>query len=613
MAVPIYEVSPTTITTAETETDWSGTGQNSNKWSQEEDFVYEGTYSNGLAPSQTGDGVFGYDNVGGVDLSNALILMWVYVAESSFLSDVGNKAIYVRICSSGTWTTDYEDHIIGTSTTAWIGSGWHIVAVDVSRTADATDGTFVDTSIDQIGLGLNVAKIARKSTIFAIDKIMYIDKTTGASLSSPTSGSLALTYAATGDTITRGTGSWITDGFEDGDMISVDGTTNNDGKYTVNGTPTATVLTVNEALTDETVTSEVVAYITLADIVKDDILTDTAYGSVTLNRDNQYEINYLLKIGDNSGANPAFFISTSEVILLADQPNDVSIGIVEDTGETRFEMGLSDGTGDSRVGFAGPFITRDNEYFGDTHSITLTSGITRLWIFGTTFNEMDGGVTFGANTGHLITSTSFVACSQINLGSTESRGLIFTGYIIAAAGALLWSSTINIKNSNFLGNTNGSDASSIEHPAQGTFTYDGLIFSGNDYDIAYTAAASSGILTINAVNGANPATYEITNTTGNSVVINNAVTLTIICKNSSGLAVPGVRVRIETTAGVLITDGSTNSSGIFTDTYNYSVDVDTIVKARLKGYKFNKAASTITSAGLSIPFTMSRDPAVNLP
>ena len=60
-------------------------------------------------------------------------------------------------------------------------------------------------------------------------------------------------------------------------------------------------------------------------------------------------------------------------------------------------------------------------------------------------------------------------------------------------------------------------------------------------------------------------------------------------------------------------DGSTNSSGIFTDTYNYSVDVDTIVKARLKGYKFNKAASTITSAGLSIPFTMSRDPAVNLP
>lgn len=59
-------------------------------------------------------------------------------------------------------------------------------------------------------------------------------------------GAPTLTFAevgATGDTITRSRGSWLVDGFRDGDTITVDGTVSNDVNGTVS-TVTATVLTL---------------------------------------------------------------------------------------------------------------------------------------------------------------------------------------------------------------------------------------------------------------------------------------------------------------------------------------------------------------------------------
>jgi parallel beta-helix repeat protein len=57
------------------------------------------------------------------------------------------------------------------------------------------------------------------------------------------------------DTITRTSGSWITDGFENGEVITVKNSWDNDGQYTVHAStgPTATVLTLvaTDTLTDE--------------------------------------------------------------------------------------------------------------------------------------------------------------------------------------------------------------------------------------------------------------------------------------------------------------------------------------------------------------------------
>ena len=64
------------------------------------------------------------------------------------------------------------------------------------------------------------------------------------------SGAALLTFAAAGSTITRDAGSFIADGFLEGDTIVVDGSVLNDGVYTVTNV-TATTLTVVEALVDE--------------------------------------------------------------------------------------------------------------------------------------------------------------------------------------------------------------------------------------------------------------------------------------------------------------------------------------------------------------------------
>lgn len=59
-----------------------------------------------------------------------------------------------------------------------------------------------------------------------------------------------LDFAAAGDTVTRNTGSWISDGFIVGQIIAIGGTASNDGTYTVTNVA-ASVLTVSPGLVDE--------------------------------------------------------------------------------------------------------------------------------------------------------------------------------------------------------------------------------------------------------------------------------------------------------------------------------------------------------------------------
>jgi hypothetical protein len=92
-------------------------------------------------------------------------------------------------------------------------------------------------------------------------------------------------------------------------------------------------------------------------------------------------------------------------------------------------------------------------------------------------------------------------------------------------------------------------------------------------------------------------------------------TLTITCKDEGGTGIEGVRVRIEDDPlGTLVSEGTTNASGVYTDSsYNYTGDEDVKVVARLKGYENVAAFDTITTSGLSVPFTMPTDESVDLP
>lgn len=66
-----------------------------------------------------------------------------------------------------------------------------------------------------------------------------------------TSGSISIVFEADDDTMTRASGSFITDGFQVGDIVTVSGTTNNNGDKVITNVAQL-VLTSSTALTDET-------------------------------------------------------------------------------------------------------------------------------------------------------------------------------------------------------------------------------------------------------------------------------------------------------------------------------------------------------------------------
>ena len=132
------------------------------------------------------------------------------------------------------------------------------------------------------------------------------------------------------------------------------------------------------------------------------------------------------------------------------------------------------------------------------------------------------------------------------VGAPKLRNLVFSGttdeYTADTndGSALLWNNNIDIKDCQFIANTDGDveKPHGIEHPLAGTYGYDNLTFSGNDFDAHFIA--STGVLTINATNGTDisVATIEELSDAATPVVVNNAVILTL-----TGI-VPGSEVTI---------------------------------------------------------------------
>lgn len=122
---------------------------------------------------------------------------------------------------------------------------------------------------------------------------------------------------------------------------------------------------------------------------------------------------------------------------------------------------------------------------------------------------------------------------------------------------MLWNASINLEQCGFFANTTGAG---IEHTVSGSNDYIGLTFSGNTFDILYSAAASSGVLTINATDS-NPSTSEITNATGNSVSIVNSVTLNVHVEDTDGNNIEGAQVYIQKVSKTAFTSGAGNTAG----------------------------------------------------
>lgn len=255
-----------------------------------------------------------------------------------------------------------------------------------------------------------------------------------------------------------------------------------------------------------------------------------AYGIVSKLR-GMFFIQGRLEFGD-TGSGDIDFLDTSQIVLFQDSLRVASTlyqVIIQGNaaGTTNFQLGLKSG----ESGISGCILKSGG---ATKFSIIATdTNIDELKLYGCTFLDA-GTISLPPNaTGREILNCGFEAGAEVladtcivkncNFISPDNRGVRMS------------SITHNTTSCNFINCTHGVHVNNI-----GTYTFNALMFSGNTYDIENS---STGLVTVNATNGANPTTFE--NTGGGSVTILNPKTLTVTVKDSSTNPIQGAQVWIQ--------------------------------------------------------------------
>jgi len=531
MAVPTITHDITIINDASSETGWQDYGANAGKWEVDEDIFIEAAASIALPPKSIGFSGNGFDNGTTFDLSTNIAMVWAWVIAPGYISTKDTWGVLARLGSGATPTTaNYNDYLVGGSDVDWVGRGWHLIAIDANVSSSDQNGTFTPATATGIGVGFGITTTTNRSTATAIDAMGYASSY--ALTASPTTAAADATSfnfvsgsGATPSSITRVAGSWITDGFEDGDTIIVEESENsgeNDGIYIVT-TAEATILTLFNQLSVTNATdtaAHVAAFVTMEDLVAADV---TPYGIIVKNPTGGYDINFPLTIGDGTGTGEVYFLSSGEQIRFADQPimGGVKILTAQAAGaKTVFRLGKNTGTGQDRTGFAGTIFTQDDFVSGESGSLNLSALIEDCAVDGCTFLELGGGVQFAATSSHFAGYTG--------TGSNQA--------------ALLWEPTTNISYSSFFANTY---AIVFNTDTTGSFTLTGHQMAANLYDLHNN---SDGQVTASVVAAGDVTTYFNEGTSTTLVLAPTEITLTGMVSASevrvydktSGIEVDGV-------------------------------------------------------------------------
>jgi hypothetical protein len=218
----------------------------------------------------------------------------------------------------------------------------------------------------------------------------------------------------------------------------------------------------------------------------------------------QYFLTGSIEYGDSAGVNGCKFQSKSQVVVFEDRPVNAglySFDVVDNgTGTTEFILGAKSGT----AGIQGCTIRVEDEDQIARFDVTGSgTNVDNFKLYASTFFGADS-VDFPPAAGTVeILGCSYEACGQVNPDSANTDDCFFIN-TTNTDGALLWNESVDITDCSFIANETGA---AIEMPsAVGTpYTYDGLLFSGNTYDV-YNSSGSA--IVINKTNGSNPTTYS---------------------------------------------------------------------------------------------------------
>jgi hypothetical protein len=144
-------------------------------------------------------------------------------------------------------------------------------------------------------------------------------------------------------------------------------------------------------------------------------------------------------------------------------------------------------------------------------------------------------------------------------------------------------------------------------------TYTGFNAANGNVDSTFYNN-TGGALTINVSGASGNTTYL--NGVGASTTVSSSETVTITVNDPDGTGIEGAAVRVEEDPGaVLISQGNTNASGVYTFSFTGTTPENVLIKVRLIGWKVPPPSKgTIAGGtGLTATFTLSPDPTVNLP
>lgn len=280
--------------------------------------------------------------------------------------------------------------------------------------------------------------------------------------------------------------------------------------------------------------------------------------SVILQGSNQMIAYQPIQIGDG-GTSPTYLFLDAAAIEFPRQYNaataEVAYNSIDNYAGITYYAGASD-----TIKHTNSIISSKSRYKWGVHASSNTSAsydFSGLAIIGAGTITLKAGITF--------TEVTFQDCTEFASAGATLTNCVFKGQTNTAS-AISVASTADmalITGGSVTGNSRG-----IKITAAGTYTFSGIQFSTNTFDVDN---ASGGAVIINATNGCNVSTF--TNSTGTSTVINNSKTLTL----TGLISTSEVRIYNRNGAGDSQTELTGVESSGTTFAYNYSYVPSTLV------------------------------------
>jgi len=257
--------------------------------------------------------------------------------------------------------------------------------------------------------------------------------------------------------------------------------------------------------------------VAMTDVAAADALNANAWGVVT-QQSGIYFVNGKLYIGTTGQTAVTYFKDSDKVFVYPNFPVANTFYEFKLAGAssftTTFELGTLSGgltSGGCTIRGAGNAVW----------TLTVDAANTVAHFYGCTFSQM--------RRGFLRSNSEMINCTILGSGEIDAGGATITGCVfqdvktaspVSGTWALIVDSPTEMAAITDCSFINCNKA--IKITAAGTYTFDGLQFTGNTFDVENS---SSGLVTINVVGGGN--TPTVTDTGGGSHAVNSNVAVTV--------------------------------------------------------------------------------------